>query len=70
MMNWGAEDEAVVVCPVDPYVGHTYYKAVKRLQGLAEEENANLTLMGIEPTHPSEKYGLYYSGVWQSGKQS
>ena len=50
-------NEAVVVCPVDPYVDNTYYEAVKKLQELAEEGNANLTLMGIEPTYPSEKYG-------------
>ncbi len=43
-------DEAVVVCPVDPYVDNTYYEAVKALQELAEQGNANLTLMGIEPT--------------------
>lgn len=51
------ENEAVVVCPVDPYVDHTYYEAVRHLQELAEQGNANLTLMGIEPTYPSEKYG-------------
>ena len=52
-----AEDEAVVVCPVDPYVENTYYEAVKTLQELAEQGGSNLTLMGIEPTYPSEKYG-------------
>lgn len=51
------ENEAVVVCPVDPYVDNTYYEAVGKLQDLAEQGNANLTLMGIEPTYPSEKYG-------------
>ena len=51
------EDEAVVVCPVDPYVDNTYYEGVKTLQELAEQGGANLTLMGIEPTVPSEKYG-------------
>ena len=51
------EKEAVVVCPVDPYVDHTYYMAVKHLQELAEQERANITLMGVEPTYPSEKYG-------------
>ena len=51
------DDEAVVVCPVDPYVDNTYYEVVEQLQKLAEEGNANLTLMGIEPTYPSEKYG-------------
>jgi mannose-1-phosphate guanylyltransferase len=51
------ENEAVVVCPVDPYVDNTYYQAVERLQKLAQTGNANLTLMGVEPTYPSEKYG-------------
>lgn len=51
------EDEAVVVCPVDPYVDNSYYEAVKDLQDLAQRGEANLTLMGIEPTYPSEKYG-------------
>lgn len=52
-----SEDEAVVVCPVDPYVDISYYEAVGKLQELAEEDDANLTLMGIEPTVPSVKYG-------------
>lgn len=52
-----SEEEAVIVCPVDPYVDNTYYVAVKKLQELAERGGANLTLMGIEPTYPSEKYG-------------
>ncbi len=52
-----AENEAVVVCPVDPYVDNTYYEAVEELQKLAEAGDTNLTLMGIEPTYPSEKYG-------------
>ncbi len=51
------ENEAVVVCPVDPYVDHTYYKAVMHLQELAKQGRANLTLMGVEPTYSSEKYG-------------
>lgn len=51
------EDEPVVVCPVDPYVDDSYYEAVKELAELAKKGTANLTLMGIEPTYPSEKYG-------------
>lgn len=50
-------DEAVVVCPVDPYVEDDYFAALKDLSDLAEKGVANLTLMGIEPTYPSEKYG-------------
>lgn len=50
-------DECVVVCPVDPYVSNAYYEAVQKLGDLVSGNNANLTLMGIEPTYPSEKYG-------------
>ena len=50
-------DEAVVVCPVDPYVDDDYFAALKELSELAAAGTANLTLMGIEPTYPSEKYG-------------
>jgi len=52
-----ADDEAVVVCPVDPYVEDDYFEALKKLAGLAETGEANLVLMGMEPTYPSEKYG-------------
>lgn len=51
------ENESVTVCPVDPYVGNTYYETVAELAKLANEGKANLTLMGIEPTYPLEKYG-------------
>ena len=50
-------DEAVAVCPVDPYVDTDYYKAVAQLTELAARGTADLMLMGIEPTYPSEKYG-------------
>lgn len=50
-------EESVVVCPVDPYVEEDYFQAIKELGRLAEQGEANLTLMGIEPTYPSEKYG-------------
>lgn len=51
------ENEAVVVCPVDPYVENDYFEALKELEARAEVSEANLVLMGIEPTYPSEKYG-------------
>lgn len=51
------EDESVVVCPVDPYVDNDYFEAVEKLSELAKTSDANLVLMGIEPTYPSEKYG-------------
>ena len=52
-----SEDEAVVVCPVDPYVKEDYFIAIHKLWNLAQQGTANLVLMGIDPTYPSEKYG-------------
>ena len=51
------EEEAVVVCPVDPYVDEGYFAALHQLWELAQQGTANLVLMGIHPTYPSEKYG-------------
>ena len=51
------EKESVVVCPVDPYVENDYFEALKVLGDRAAVSGANLVLMGIEPTYPSEKYG-------------
>lgn len=50
-------EEIVVVCPVDPYVEDDYFEALKGLSQQAKKGEANLVLMGIEPTYPSEKYG-------------
>lgn len=51
------EEEPVVVCPVDPFVDNSYFETLKELSDLAAAGGANLSLMGIEPTYPSEKYG-------------
>ena len=51
------ENETVVGCPVDPYVEDDYFAAIKALGEQASKGEANLVLMGIEPTYPSEKYG-------------
>lgn len=51
------EDECVVVCPVDPYVDDEYYESVEKLEKLVDRNTASLTLMGVEPSYPSEKYG-------------
>ena len=50
-------EECIAVCPVDPYVDNDYYKCVGELENLVEAGTANLTLMGIKPTYPSDKYG-------------
>ena len=63
-------DEAVVVCPVDPYVEEDYFEALKTLCDRAASGSANLVLMGMEPTYPSEKYGYVIAdrGDPQSGE--
>lgn len=52
-----SEDEAVIVCPVDPYVEDDYFEALAGLADLVNKGNANLTLLGMEPTYPSDKFG-------------
>ena len=52
-----SEEEAIVVCPVDPYVEEDYFEALRELGKRAGVSDANLVLMGIEPTYPSAKYG-------------
>jgi mannose-1-phosphate guanylyltransferase len=51
------EQESVVVCPVDPYAETAYFEALNALSKQADKQEANLVLMGIEPTYPSAKYG-------------
>ena len=51
------EEEAIAICPVDPYVEDGYFAAVRELTELAAKGEASLLLMGVEPTYPSAKYG-------------
>lgn len=52
-----SEEEAVVVCPVDPYVQEDWFTALHQLHTLSQKGTAKLCLLGISPTYPSEKYG-------------
>lgn len=63
------EDEAVVVCPVDPYVEEGYFRTLEAMCKAAQRGQENLVLMGIEPTYPSEKYG-YIKPMERDGKWS
>ena len=49
-------DEAIVVCPVDPYVDDNFFALFPMLAEKISDDTP-LILMGIEPTYPSEKYG-------------
>jgi mannose-1-phosphate guanylyltransferase len=50
-------NEVVGVLPVDPYVETGFFERVKDLEDILNTTNADLALMGVSPTYPSEKYG-------------
>ncbi|SFI28329.1 mannose-1-phosphate guanylyltransferase [Paenibacillus sp. UNC496MF] len=50
-------NETIVVMPVDPYVEDSFFESLKRLEHVLGHSDADLALMGVKPTYPSEKYG-------------
>ncbi len=52
-----ADDEVVVIMPCDPYTELDYFKTTSKMVVCVEQNVADLVLMGITPTYPSEKYG-------------
>ena len=51
------DDEVVVVMPCDPYTEAGYFSTIARMAAAVVDNVADLVLMGIKPTYPSEKYG-------------
>ena len=51
------DDEVVVIMPCDPYTEIGYFETIGRMVECIKEDVAELVLMGITPTYPSEKYG-------------
>ncbi|PLT47319.1 Mannose-1-phosphate guanylyltransferase (GDP) [Paenibacillus pasadenensis] len=49
--------ETVAVLPVDPYVEDRFFQTVASLDGVLRDSGADLALIGVKPTYPSEKYG-------------
>ena len=52
-----SDDEIVVVMPSDPCTEVGYFLTVARMADEVRHNAADLVLMGITPTYPSEKYG-------------
>ena len=50
-------DTVITVLPVDPYVDEAFFQKIKQLEDVLHETKANLALIGVIPTVPSEKYG-------------
>lgn len=52
-----ADDEVVVIMPCDPYTELGYFETIGRMVECVKNNVADLVLMGIAPTYPSERYG-------------
>lgn len=51
------DDEVVVVMPCDVYTESGYFATIAKMVEAVENNIADLVLMGISPTCPSEKFG-------------
>ncbi|MBT2730135.1 cupin domain-containing protein [Bacillus sp. ISL-75] len=63
-----ARDEIVGVLPVDPFVEDKFFARLLDLGDVLKSSNADLALMGVKPTFPSEKYGYIVPNLEQSTK--
>lgn len=52
-----SDDEVVVIMPCDPYTELGYFETISKMVECVKANVADLVLMGIQPTYPSEKYG-------------
>ena len=50
-------DAPVIICPVDPYVGDDYFRALEGLEKAVLSEEKGICLLGTEPSFPTAKYG-------------
>ena len=51
------DDEVVVIMPCDVYTESKYFATIGKMVKAVENNVADLVLMGIAPTYPSEKFG-------------
>ena len=62
-----SDDEVVVVMPCDPYTEFGFFKSISKMVECVDQNVADLVLMGITPTYPSEKYGYVVPEAQVSG---
>lgn len=60
-------NETIAVMPVDPYVEISYFEKIKQLDILLKQKESTLSLIGIKPTFPSEKYGYILPSITSTG---
>ena len=51
------KNEIVVIMPCDVYTESKYFTTIDKMVEVVEKNIADLVLMGINPTYPSEKFG-------------
>ncbi|HDR7715280.1 sugar phosphate nucleotidyltransferase [Bacillus albus] len=56
-------DEVIGVLPVDPYVEDSFFERLLDLENALKNSVADMALMGVKPTYPSEKYGYIVPNV-------
>ena len=67
-----SDDEVVIVMPCDPYTEVSYFETIAKMADVVKRDVADLVLMGITPTHPSEKFGYVVpkadngDSIWKS----
>ena len=60
-------DETIIILPVDPYVEQDYFEKLEKMEQALDASGADICLLGIRPTYPSEKYG-YITGQKSADK--
>ena len=51
------DDDPVIVMPIDTYADQGYYDRIPKIAQTVATSGADLVLLGVTPTYPSEKYG-------------
>ena len=62
------DDEVVVIMPCDVYTESKYFATIGKMVETVENDVADLVLMGITPTYPSEKFGYVVPESTQSSE--
>lgn len=63
-------DDIVVVIPVDPFVESAFFETFSQLEKVISKGGAEIALMGVPPTYPSEKYGYIIPTVPNGAESS
>jgi len=50
-------NDTITILPIDSYVENTYFENLLKMDEIIKNNKANICLLGIKPTYPSEKYG-------------